>query len=462
MSDIRNRQTDLSLQAGQLVEAALKAGAVHADALAVADTGNSICIRNGQIESVEREDGRGIGLRAFVETPKGLAFATASGTDVSEAGLRTLAEQVVAMARISEPDPDAVPPVGAEHPDATAIADWQQRHPERDSGWTIDQARDAALACEAIARAYSPEISNSEGADASFGTSRVAYAASDGFAAGYSKSSASLSVSVIAGTGEQMQRDYAWHRALLAKRLKSPEHIAGEAAERAVRRLGASGMDSGRATIVFEPRVASSLISHLTGAINGRAVLQKRSFLAGDNGRMIFPGFVNIVDDPDHDEGLANRLFDGEGTRCRRRTLIDAGRLTGFLTDRYAAGRLQCEATGHARRGLTGDTGIGPSNVIWQGGGHDQQTIIDGIDHGLLVTELIGFGVNGVTGDYSRGAGGFLIENGRISKPVQGVTIAGNLKEMFANIRQVGSDLTWFGSVAVPSVAIDAMTVAGQ
>ncbi len=446
----------------QLVEAARQAGAMHADALAVADTGHSVSVRNGDVESVEREDSQGIGLRAFVETARGLAFASASSSDISSAGLKALAVQVVDMARISEPDPDAVPPVGADHPDASAIADWRQRHPERDSGWNLDDARQSALACEDIARSYSPKITNSEGAEAAFGSTRVAYAASDGFAADYAKSSASLSVSVIAGAGEDMQRDYAWHRALHISDLRSAEDIANEAASRTVNRLEPGTMASGKASVVFEPRVATSLLSHLVGAINGRAVLQKRSFLAECSGEQIFPSFVSIDDNPDHVQGMANRLFDGEGSRCTPRTLIDAGRLTGFLTDRYAAGRLGVTPTGHARRGLTGDTGIGPSNLIWQPGDKDQTSMIAGIDHGLLVTELIGFGVNGVTGDYSRGAGGFLIEHGRVTRPVQGITIAGNLKEMFRGITEVGSDLTWFGASAVPSIAIDGMTIAGE
>ena len=445
-----------------LVEAASKAGARHADALAVADTGNSISVRNGCVESVEREDGCGIGLRVFVETAKGLAFASASSSDVSPAGLRALAEQVVAMARISEPDPDSIPPVGADHPDAADVASWQKCHPDREAGWSLDDARQSALACEEAARSFSSEITNSEGADASFGTTHVAYASSDGFAADYAKSSASLSVSVIAGTGDGMQRDYAWHRALHISSLRSAEDIAREAASRAVSRLGSKAMQSGKATVLFEPRTATSLLGHLIGAINGRAVLQKRTFLAECAGQKIFPDFVNIDDDPDHPEGMANRLFDGEGTRCSPSTLIDAGQLTGFMTDRYAAGRLKTRATGHARRGLTGDTSIGPSNLIWRAGKLDQQAIINTIKHGLLVTELIGFGVNGVTGDYSRGAGGFLIQDGKIVRPVQGITIAGNLKDMFAGIVHVGSDMTWFGSTAVPSIAIEGMTVAGE
>jgi len=452
----------ISEQAVQLIEAAKKAGACYADALAICDTGDSISVRNGQVESVEREDAQGLGLRAFVETPNGLAFATASSSDVSESGLHRLAEQVIAMARISEPDPDAVPPVGASHPTADELRTWQQRHDHTDPGWNLEQAKTAALQCEEIARHYSADISNSEGADAGFGSTRVAYACGDGFAAEYAKASASLSVSVIGGSGNDMQRDYAWHRAFNAADLRSPRQIGEEAASRAVSRLNPGSMDSGEYPVVFEPRTATSLLGHLVGAINGRAVLQQRSFLADSLNQSVFPDFVHIEDNPDHPDGMGNRLFDGEGTRCSRNKLVVQGRLNTFLTDRYVAKRLGQPETGSASRGLTGDIGIGSSNLIWQAGEQTQAEMLAEIGNGLLVTELIGFGVNSVTGDYSRGAGGFLIENGQISRPVSGITIAGNLKEMFANIAMVGSDLTWFGSTAVPSIAISGMTVAGQ
>ncbi len=449
-------------QSSQLIDAAKQYGALHVDALAVCDTGDSISVRNGQVESVEREDAQGIGLRAFVETPAGLAFATASSSDVSETGLKKLAEQVVAMARISEPDPDAVPPVGANHPSADELNTWAAKHNRSDCGWNLDQAKMAALECEELARNYSSQISNSEGADACFGNSRVAYASSDGFFAEYAKASASLSVSVIAGTGEHMQRDYAWHRAFDAADLHSPQRIAEEAASRASQRLNPGSVESGETTVIFEPRIATSLLGHLIGAINGRSVLQQRSFLADSLNQSIFPDFVSIEDNPNHPDGLGNRLFDGEGTRCSLNKIITHGKLNTFLADRYVAKRLGQRETGSASRGLTGDIGIGSANLIWQPGKRTQAEMISDIGHGVLVTELIGFGVNAVTGDYSRGAGGFLIENGKISHPVQGITIAGNLNEMFANIEMLGSDLTWFGSSAVPSIAISGMTVAGE
>ncbi|MDX8408873.1 MAG: TldD/PmbA family protein [Mariprofundales bacterium] len=446
----------------QLIAAATNAGALHADALMIANSGDSISVRNGAVESVEREDACGIGLRAFVETPSGLAFATASSSDLSPHGLQQLAQQVVAMARVSEADPDAVPPIGADHPSTEALCQWQQCHDHHDAGWSLNQAKAAALTCEEAALTYDDAIRNSEGAEAGFGNSRVAYLSSDGFAATYSKSSASLSVSVIAGSGDAMQRDYAWHRALHASDLRDPTAIATEAAQRALRRCNPGSMASGETTVLFEPRVATSLLGHLTSAINGRAVLQQRSFLSDSLGQRLFPDSVCIDDNPDHPQGLGNRLVDGEGTRCDINHLIENGALRCFLTDRYAAKRLQQPATGSARRGLTGDIGIGASNLIWQPGTLAQDEIIAEVGNGLLVTELIGFGINAVTGDYSRGASGFLIENGAITRPVQGITIAGNLKQMFAHISHVGSDLTWFGSSAVPTIAIAGMTVAGQ
>ncbi|ATX82085.1 PmbA protein [Mariprofundus ferrinatatus] len=462
MSSVNPKSDTITSYAERLIKSAKRAGAIHVDALAIRNTGDSISVRNGHIESVEHEDAQGFGLRAFVETSNGLAFATASSSDLSEAGLQKLAQQVVAMAKISEPDPDAVPPTGANHPSRTEQKAWQTSHPDRNHGWSIEKARDAALACEELARTHSTEISNSEGADASFGNTHIAYASSDGFCDDYSKSSASLSVSVIAGHGDGMQRDYAWHRAFNASDLRTPDSIAEEAATRAVARLNPGTMASGKATVVFEPRTASSMLGHFISAINGRAVLQQRTFLADALEQNIFPEFVTIEDNPNHTDGMGNRLFDGEGTRCVGHKLIENGKLNFFLTDRYAAKRLKMAETGSAVRGLTGDIAIGSSNLIWHPGNMDQQAIIGDIDHGLLVTEMIGFGINGVTGDYSRGAAGFLIENGKIVRPVSGITIAGNLKEMFANIEMVGSDLTWFGSSAVPTIAISGMTVAGK
>jgi len=440
----------------RIVELAMNNGACDADAIAISDTSDQLRVRQGAIESVEREDSCGIGLRAFVEQQDGLAFASACTSDISDAGLERLAGQVLEMARISSPDPDAVPPAGATHPEGILQAEAEP------PAWNIEAAKQAALACEQAALDHSNAISNSEGAEAGFGNALIAYASADGFAGSYAKSSLGLSVSVIAGLGDAMQRDYEYAEVRSAADLPGPAALGQRAADRAERRLGASGMASGQHTVVFEPRVALSLLGHLCGAINGRAVLQQLSFLGDASGKRIFPEFVSISDDPAHADGLGNRPFDGEGTRTSRSGLIENGVLTGFMADRYAARRLGIEPTGHARRGLAGDLSIGPSNIYFHPGKLDQQSMIAEIGDGLLVTELIGFGVNGVTGDYSRGAAGFLIENGQITRPVAEITIAGNLRDMFSGITHVGNDLTWFGSRAAPSVAIGGLTIAGQ
>lgn len=454
-------KTNMSETAAKLVEMAKRAGAVDADALAVNDIGENVCVRNRKIETIEREDSRGIGLRAFVNTDGGLAFASASSSDLSDKGINALVNQVMTMAKISTPDPDAMPPSGGNHPTDEELASWAGRD-QRESAWTLEEAKHAALTCEETALEYSDKIENSEGAEAGFGNTHVAYACADGFAGEYSKSSLGLSLSVIAGSGDSMQRDYAYSRARELAKLKAPELIGREAAERAVRRMGAKSISTRQTTVIFEPRMATSILGHLISAINGRAVLQNRSFLAESSGQVILPEFFQLTDDPDHPDGLGNRLFDGEGTRCSKRTIIDSGRLTGFLTDRYAAARLKSEPTGHARRGLTGDTSVGTSNLILNPGKLNSEALLKKIGNGLFVTEMMGMGVNGVTGDYSRGAAGFLIEHGKITQPVNEITIAGNLKEMFANISHLGSDLTWFGSTAVPTIAISGMTVAGQ
>jgi PmbA protein len=447
--------------ARQLVDMARSHGAADADALAIADTSEGIRIRQGKPESVEREDSRGVGLRVFVDTGSGLAFASASTSDVSEQGLRHLVDQVMAMAHISAPDPDAMPPSGADHPDADELHAWKARHHDHAMPWNTEAALEAALACEAAAL-DTPQIGNSEGAEASFGLLSVAYASADGFASHYSRGSLGLALSVVAGEGSGMQRDYAYDQGRHIEDLRPADEIGREAASRAVRRLQPGSLDSGRMPVVFEPRCAASLLGHLAGAANGRAVLQQRSFLADRIGQAVFPEFVRILDDPDHIKGTGNRLFDGEGTRCAPLTLVEAGRLQGYLTDRYAARRLGTTSTGHARRGLTGDLGIGPSNLIMEPGQSPLADLLHDVGNGVLVTELMGFGVNAVTGDYSRGAAGFLIENGQVSRPVSGFTIAGNLVDMYAGIIGLADDLTWFGSRAVPSIAIAGMTVACQ
>ncbi|MDX8386967.1 MAG: TldD/PmbA family protein [Ghiorsea sp.] len=453
---------NLTEKTAQLLDYINQAGAKHADAIAINSVGESISVRHGKVETIEGEHAQGIGLRGFVETDKGLAFASASSSDLSDTGLKALAHQVVEMAKISEPDPDIMPPVGANHPSQQDLDTWQQEHPHITHGWNTEDAKRVALTCEEAALSYSEKVSNSEGATAGFGDDSTVYASSDGFVAAKVKSSSSLSASVIAGTGEHMQRDYAWHSAFEASHLRDAQDIGEEAASRAVKRMGSKVISSRTCPVVFEPRIAGSIFGHLLSAINGRSVLQKRSFLGDDVGNLLFSKFVTLEENPNHSEGMANRLFDGEGTLCQQKNIIEHGVLTTLLTDRYAAKRLRINETGNASRGLTGDTGIGTSNLIVATGEMSQEEMLHDIGNGFIVTELMGFGINGVTGDYSRGAAGFLVENGKLTQPVQEVTIAGNLRDMFKNISHVGNDVTWLGSTAVPSIAISDMTIAGQ
>jgi len=453
---------NLESKTEQLLDYINQAGARHADAIAIESVGETVSVRHGKVESIEGEHAQGIGLRGFVETAKGLAFASASSSDLSDAGLKKLASQVMDMANISEPDPDVVPPHGANYPSQQEIGKWALTHPHIQHGWNLESAKVTALACEEAALSYSDKISNSEGANAGFGDDKTVYASSDGFIATKNKSSASLSASVIAGSGESMIRDYSWHSSLSASNLKSPQDIGQEAASRACNRLGSKGISSRSCPVLFEPRIATSIVGHLLSAINARSVLQKRSFLGDDVGSQLFPSFLSLEENPDHPQGLSNRLFDGEGTICKAKNIIEAGLLTTLLTDRYAAKRLGIAETGNASRGLTGDMGIGTSNLIVSGGNMNQEEMLQDIKNGVFVTELMGFGINPVTGDYSRGAAGFLIENGQLTQPVQEVTIAGNLRDMFKNISHLGNDVTWFGSTAVPSMAISNMTIAGQ
>jgi len=454
------RQASLRSVAERALFAAEKAGARYTDLIVIESEERAVRVRCGKIEGIEQQSETAIGLRVFVDTPKGLAFASASTHRTDEEGIARTAAKAVAMAKIAAVDPEAVPPIGAPHPSEEELRAWLA-HQAPVEPWPIEEAKVQALEAEAAALAV-PGVHNSEGAEAAWSRARIAYASSDGFVAEYEKGHWALSVAAVAERNREMQRDYAWHLARSRDALPEAAKIGREAGERAAKRLGAAPPPTGNAPVVFEPRVAVSLLGHLAQAVNGRAVLQRRSFLADRLGEAIFPSFVQIVDDPAHPDGTEDRLFDGEGVRCRRLTLVKDGVLQSWLLNRYLARRLGMESTGHAARGLTGDIGVSPSNLIWQPGDETPEQILRRLDRGFFVTELIGFGVDPTSGVYSRGAAGFWFENGTIVRPVQGATIAGNLAEIFASIAAVGSDLQWFGSRAAPTIAIEQMTIAGR
>jgi PmbA protein len=435
-----------------LVARARAAGADAADAVYHADASQSVQVRLGAIEDVERSENEHASLRVFV----GSANATIGATEFSDAALSELAARAVAMARAA-PDDRFAGLAPAElllraAPPALDLVDAARLTPA--------ELRARAEETEDAARAVAG-VSNSEGASASLGESTVALATSDGFSGCYATTSHSLSASVVAGEGSGMQRDYAYRATRHAGDLLSPAEIGTLAGTRAVARLAPATLPSGPRPVVFDPRIGGSLIGHLLGAISGSAIARKASFLLGREGEQVFAPGITIVDDPLRPRGPRSRPFDGEGLPTTRRALVEDGRLTGWLMDAASARQLGRTPTGHAARGRGGPPSVAPGNVSLERGSVTRAELIADIADGVLVTELIGQGVNGVTGDYSRGASGFRIVNGEIAGPVAGITIAGNLLEMFANLR-AADDLELYRGIDVPTMRVDGMTVAGE
>jgi PmbA protein len=436
---------------GDLVARAKKAGAEAADAVAFRSSALHVAWRLGELEDLDRSDSLDLGLRVFV----GNRQANVSTTDPSPANLDELVERAIAMARLAPPDEFA----GLAAPEDLAgdIPDLELDEPgEPDPQWLIDQAR----ACEDAARA-NDAITNSEGATAGWGRRHVAMAATNGFAGGHSGTHASIGTAVIAGAGLGMERDYDFTSARFRTDLEAPEEVGRRAAERTVKRLGAEKMPTRTMPVVFEPRVAGSLIGHLTSAITGPSIARGTSFLKDRMGELLFDSAINIVEDPHVHRGLRSKPFDGEGVACHRRHLIEGGRLTTWLLDCRSARQLHLPTTGHASRGASGPPSPGPTNVWLEPGSQTPAELMADIMDGLFVTELIGFGVNQVTGDYSRGASGFRIRNGELAGPVSEITIAGNLKNMFVNMTPADDLKHRYGTDA-PTVRIDGMTVAGR
>jgi PmbA protein len=438
-------------RAAALVERARKAGADAADAIYIADASTGIQVRLGALEDVERSEGEEIGLRFFT----GRRSATVSSSDLSEDALAALVERAAAMAREAPEDPwSGLAP-------EELLLKGGGAHVDGDDG--ADPAPTAlkaqALLIEEAARGVAG-VTNSEGAGVSAGRSVVALATSHGFCRGYSTSGYSGSASVIAGAGANMQRDYAQHSARYYADLDAPEEIGRLAGERAVARLDPARLASGEMPVVFDPRVGSSLLGHLASAITGAAIARKTSFLLGKEEERVFAPGIVIRDDPHRPRGLRSKPFDGEGLATAPRDIVADGRVTGWLMESASARQLGLQPTGHATRGAGGAPGASATNMHMEAGSLSVEELIGDIVRGVYVTELIGQGVNGVTGDYSRGASGFIIENGKLGPAVAEITIAGNLLSMFRQLTPA-SDLTFRRAVNVPTLRIDGMTIAG-
>lgn len=433
-----------------LLAKARAAGAEAADAILVKSAALSHAQRLGELERLEREESQDLGLRVLI----GRRQAIVSSTDIAPAAFEALAERAVGMARAVPED---------QHCGLAEPGQLVQSIPELDSFDAAEPAPEAlierARACEDAARAVAG-VTNSEGAEAGWSNSSVALAASNGFRGGYAVSHHSLGVSVLAGEGLEMERDYDFTTTVHGGDLEDPVEVGRRAGERAVRRLGARKAETGKVPVVFDPRVSNSLLRHFAGAINGVAIARGTSFLRDSLGDAVFAERITIVDDPHRPRGLRSKPFDAEGLANQRRNLIEAGRLTTWILDLRSARQLELESTGHASRGTSSPPSPTVTNLYMEPGDLSPQALMADIDQGLYVTEMMGMGVNGVTGDYSRGAAGYWIEKGELAYPVSEVTVAGNLKDMFRAVTPA-DDLVFRYGTDAPTLRVEGMTVAG-
>ncbi|WP_067735580.1 TldD/PmbA family protein [Novosphingobium naphthalenivorans] len=439
-------------RAQDLVERARRAGADAADAVYGANSSEGIQIRLGKLEDVERSESEHISLRVFL----GQRSASIGSSDLSPQALDELAVRAIDMARAAPEDRYA----GLAPEELLTRGPWPDLDLVDPSEPSPQALRAMAEEAEDAARAVAG-VTNSDGASASSGSGVFALATSHGFAGGYGSTSHSLSVSVVGGEGAAKQRDNAWRSAHHGADLPPPAEIGALAGERTVARLDSGRMKSGAVPVVFDPRVAGSLVGHLIGAMSGSAIARRSSFLLDKLGEQIFAPGITIVEDPHTPRGLRSRMFDGEGLATVKRDLVADGKVTGWLLDTASARQLGMQPTGHAARNGGGAPGVSVGNVHLAAGPLSPAELMADIADGVYVTELIGHGVNGVTGDYSRGATGFRIVNGELAGPVSEFTVAGNLLAMFARLVPA-NDLEWYRAINVPTVRIDGMTIAGD
>jgi PmbA protein len=439
--------TDL---ADRLVSAARRAGADAADAVALRAVSLGVEVREGAVEESERSEGDDVGLRVFV----GRRQAVVSSNDVS-ADVGELAERAVAMARVAPEDPFA----GLADPDLLAreIADLDLLDPDLPSVAVLEQrarrAEEAALAVKGVTK--------SGGASASAGIGGMVLVTSGGFRGAYFSSGQSVSMNAIAGEGTAMERDYDYSTALHGADLEAAEKVGRTAGERTVARLNPRKVESKRVPVIFDRRVAGSLLGHLAGAINGAAVARKTSFLKDKLGQRLFKPAIRVVDDPLRKRGLRSRPFDAEGVPGKPLAVIEDGVLASWILDCSTARELGLATTGHAQRGVSSTPLPGSSNLHLAPGPVTPDALIEDIAEGFQITSLIGSGVNQVTGDYSRGASGFWIENGKPSYPVSEVTVAGNLLDMFHTLSPA-NDLEFRFGIDAPTVRVEGLTVGGR
>ncbi|MAI51124.1 MAG: modulator protein [Rhodobiaceae bacterium] len=444
-----NEAANIAL-AQKLIDLTRAAGADAVDVLVSDSASLSVSCRMGVLEDTERAESRDIGLRAMI----GQKQAFVSGSAIDDTALQQLAQRAVDMAQATPEDrycgfapEDRL----TDHIPALDIADAYE--PDADKLLAM------AVACEEAARGVTG-ITNSEGAGTGWGRATTALVTSHGFEGAYTSTSFSASCAVIGGEGDMMERDYASHSARHLEDLDAPEDIGLRAGERTIERLNPRKIESTKTNVVYAPRVSASLLGHLSGAISGSAIARGTSFLRDQMGQQIMSASITIEDDPLRPRGLRSAGFDGEGVATEKLTPIDKGVLQNWWLDSASARQLELETNGRAARGIGGPPGPSATNLYMLAGDDSVDTMLKNIGTGLYVTELIGMGVNGVTGDYSRGASGFWIENGELAYPVSEVTIASNLKEMFLNMTPA-DDLVFRRGLNAPTILVEGMALAG-
>jgi PmbA protein len=444
LSDLGGARQRLETMAQEALARARQAGASAAEVGGSLATGLSVTVRKGEVETLEHQRDRGFSVTVYFGTRKG----SASTSDLAPAAVAETVDKACTIARYTAEDPCA----GLADPALLAreIPDLDLDHP-----WAIDPDHAVSIArdCEAAGLGFDAAISNTEGGSLSSHRSLRMYANSHGFSGGYASTSHSLSCALIAGKGDDMQRDYWYSTARRAEDLESPEAVGRRAAERALRRVGARRIGTRSVPVIFVAELARGFLSHMLGAIKGASQYRKASFLLGAAGTQVLPSWLTIEERPHLPRAPGSAPFDGEGVATRDRTLVAAGVLEGYVLSSYSARRLGLQTTGNAG---------GVHNLIVSTGSDDLRSLIGKMGRGLVVTELMGHGVNGVTGDYSRGASGFWVEGGEIVHPVQEVTIAGNLKELYLDIQAIGADVDRRGVVQTGSLLIGRMTIAGD
>ncbi|HYK36273.1 MAG TPA: metallopeptidase TldD-related protein [Alloacidobacterium sp.] len=456
MTEAIETTNDLQQLAADIVIKACKGGATNTEVVIREGDEFSTTVRLGEVETLKESGSRGIGLRVFV----GQRVASTSSSDFTPEGIEHLISGALALARVTSEDPFAGLADAGEF--GKLDTDLDLYHEDVYSLPTTERI-DFARRCEAAAMSADTRIQNSDGGSFDAATGRKVLANSRGFVGEYRSSYCSVSTSPIAmSKNGEMQRDYWYSAARTLAKIDSPESVGIEAARRTLRRLDARRVPTQRVPVVFAPEIARTLVGAIFDAANGDSIYRGASFFTGKLGEQVAADSINVIDDGTIVGGYGSSPFDGEGLPTRCSVIVENGVLKTYLLNTYTARKLNMRSTGNAVRGLAGNPGIGSGNLYLEAGKLSLEEILHDVKSGFYITELLGQGVNMVTGDYSRGASGIWIENGELTFPVQEVTVASNLKEMFRNITAIGNDLVFRGSVASPTLRIDGMTIAGE